>query len=41
VSRVVLIGGEPTLNTQFVDMIRFFRSKGIVVTLTSNVLRLF
>jgi hypothetical protein len=40
VSRVVLIGGEPTLNKEFVDIIRFFRHKGIVVSVTSNVLRL-
>ncbi len=40
VSRVVLIGGEPTMNKHFVEIIRFFRSKGVVVSLTSNVLRL-
>ena len=39
VSRVVLFGGEPTLCRSFADIIRFFRSKGIVVCLTSNALR--
>ena len=40
VSRVVLYGGEPTLIKPFVDIIRFFRSRGVVTTMTSNVLRL-
>jgi MoaA/NifB/PqqE/SkfB family radical SAM enzyme len=39
VSRVVLFGGEPTLCKCYADTIRFFRSKGIVVCLTSNALR--
>ncbi|PYS00922.1 MAG: hypothetical protein DMG12_16360 [Acidobacteria bacterium] len=40
ISRVVLIGGEPTMNKDFIDIVRFFRSKGVVVSVTSNVLKI-
>jgi sulfatase maturation enzyme AslB (radical SAM superfamily) len=40
VSRVVLIGGEPTMNKHFLDIIRFFRRKGVVVSVTTNGLRI-
>src|SRR3990167_11140254 len=39
VSRVVLFGGEPTLCKDLYSIIRFFRERGVVVTMTSNVLR--
>jgi len=39
VSRVVLMGGEPTLCKSHVSIIRFFRNEGIVVNLVSNALK--
>jgi hypothetical protein len=40
VSRVVLFGGEPTLCKSYVKIIGFFRSRGVVVCMTSNALRI-
>lgn len=40
VSRVVLYGGEPTLCKELFHIIRFFRERGVVVSLSSNVLRI-
>ena len=36
----MLIGGEPTMHKKFIEVIKFFRSKGILVTCTTNVLHL-
>ena len=36
VSRVILFGGEPTLCKDIVETIRFFRSRGVVVSMTTN-----
>ncbi|OGQ36480.1 MAG: hypothetical protein A3F16_00770 [Deltaproteobacteria bacterium RIFCSPHIGHO2_12_FULL_43_9] len=40
VSRVILYGGEPTLCKDLYPIIRFFRQRGIVVSMTSNVIRI-
>ncbi len=40
VSRVILFGGEPTLCKDNLDTIRFFRKHGVVVSMTSNALRI-
>lgn len=40
VSRVVLFGGEPTLCKDLFSIIRFFRERGVVVSMTSNVIRI-
>lgn len=40
VSRVTLSGGEPTLCPDLLEILGFFRRKGIVTTLSSNSLRL-
>ena len=40
VARVILFGGEPTLCKDNLETIRFFRSRGIVVSMTSNALKI-
>jgi MoaA/NifB/PqqE/SkfB family radical SAM enzyme len=36
VCRVALVGGEPLLNKEILDILRFFRSKGLLISITTN-----
>jgi sulfatase maturation enzyme AslB (radical SAM superfamily) len=40
VSRVILYGGEPTMCKDFIKAIRFYRDKGITVSMSTNALRI-